>query len=137
MNDVWNVRSVQYSSVHHWQFQSRLFFWAEFYQLYSSVNSSCCFYLRNKPNTVKKEIFKQTCLMFPLSAHSFPLMFSRNLPCFNGSWSSTFPSVNMELRISHLLLIISYNLNPKNYPMKHFPRSASPLNILWIRILWL
>ena len=130
-------RSVQYSSVHHWPLQSRLFFWAEFYQLYSSVNSSCCFYLRNKPNTVKKEIFKQTCLMFPLSAHSFPLMFSRNLPCFNGSWSSTFPSVNMELRISHLLLIIRCNLNPKNYPMKHFPRSASPLNILWIRILWL
>ena len=51
----------------------------------TTKKTSCCFYLRNKPNTVKKEIFKQTCLMFPLSAHSFPLMFSRNLPCFNGS----------------------------------------------------
>ena len=72
-----------------------------------------------------------------LSAHSFPLMFSRNVPCFNGSRSSTFPGVNIKLRISPLSLIIRCNLNPKNYPIEHFPRSASPSNVLWIRILWL
>ena len=55
----------------------------------------------------------------------------------NGSRSSTFPGVNMKLRISPLSLIIRCNLNPKNHPIEHLPRSASPSNVLWIRILWL
>lgn len=70
-------------------------------------------------------------------AHSFPLIFSTNLPCFNGSRSSTFPGVNMKLRISPLSLIIWCSLNPKNHLIEYFPRSASPSNVLWIRILWL
>ena len=57
-------------------------------------------------------------------------MFSRNLPCFNGSRSSPFPGVNMKLRISPLSLIIRCNLNPKNHPIEHLPRSASPSNVL-------
>ena len=75
--------------------------------------------------------------VYPLSAHGFPLMFSRNLPCFNGSRSSTFSGVNIKLRISPLSLIIRCNLNPKNHPIEYFPRSVSSSNVLWIRIFWL
>ena len=45
--------------------------------------------------------------------------------------------MNMKLRISPLSLIIRCSLNPKDHPMEHFPRSARPSNVLWIRIRWL
>lgn len=61
-------------------------------------------------------------------------MFYENLPCFNGSWSST---LNMNLRISSLSLIIKCGLNPKKHPIEYFPRSISFSNILWVRTLWL
>lgn len=86
---------------------------------------------------LRKRFSNRAWPIYPLSAHSFPLMFSRNLPCFNGSRSSTFPGVNMKLRISPLSLIIRCSLNPKNHPIEHLPRSASPSNVLWIKILWL
>ena len=95
------------------------------------------FNFSDKLNAIKEKILEQSLPIYHLSAHSFPLMFSRNLPCFNGSRSSTFPDVNIKLRISHLSLIIRCNLNPKNRHIEHFPRSASPSNVLWIRILWL
>ena len=76
-----------------------------------------------------KRFSNRACPIYPLSAHSFPLMFFRNLPCFNGSRSSTFPDVNMKLRISPLSLIIRCSLNPKNHPIEHFPRLASPSNL--------
>lgn len=75
--------------------------------------------------------------IYPLSAHNFPFMFFRNRPCLKGSRSSTFPGVNMKLRISPLSLIIRCNLNPKNQPMEHFPRSASSSKVLWISMRWL
>ena len=64
-------------------------------------------------------------------------MFSRNLPCFSGFRSSTFLGVNIKLWISPLSLIIRCSLNPRNHTIEYFPRSASHLNVLWIRILWL
>ena len=77
------------------------------------------------------------CPIYPLSAQSLPFMFFRNFVCFSGSRSSTFPGVNMKLRISPLSLMIRWSLTPKNHPMEHFPRSASPLKVLWINIRWL
>ena len=68
--------------------------------------------------------------IYPLSAQSLPFMFFRNFVRLNSSRSSTFPSVKMKLRISPLSLIIKCSLNPKNLPIKHFPRSASPLKVL-------
>ena len=72
----------------------------------------------------------RTYPIYPLSAHSFPFMFSKNRPCFRGSQSSTFSRVNMKLRISPLLLIIKCSLNPKNQPIEHFPHSASLSKVL-------
>lgn len=36
-------------------------------------------------------------LTYPLSAQSFPLIVTKNLPCLNSSQSSTFPGVNIKL----------------------------------------
>ena len=79
---------------------------------------------------LRKRFSNRAWPIYTLSAHSFPLMFFRNLPCFKGSRSSTFPGVNMKLRISPLSLIIRCSLNPKNHPMEHFPRSANPSKCL-------
>ena len=87
---------------------------------------------------LRKRLSNKVCLIYPLSAHGFPLIFSKNLPRFNGSRLSTFAGVNMKLRISSLsLMIIRCDLNPKSHPMEHLPHSASPLNVLWIKIRWL
>ena len=95
---------------------------SEFFILFLTLVTSCM--------PLRKRFSNRAWPIYPLSAHNFPLMFSRNLPCFNGSRSSTFPGVNIKLRISPLSLIIRCNLNPKNQPMEHFPRSASPSNVL-------
>ena len=102
---------------------------SEFFILFLTLVTSCM--------PLRKGFSNRAWPIYPLSAHSFPLMFYENLPCFNGSRSSTFPGVNMKLRISPLSLIIRCSLNPKNHPIEHFPRPASPSNVLWIRILWL
>ena len=102
---------------------------SEFFILFFTLVTSCI--------PLKKRFSNRAWPIYPLPAHNFPLMFSRNLPCFNGSLSSTLPGVNIKLRISPLSLIIRCSLNPENYPIEHFPRSASPSNVLWIRILWL
>ena len=102
---------------------------SEFFILLLTLVTSCM--------PLRKRFSNRAWPIYPLSAHGFPLMFSRNLSCFNGSRSSTYPGVNIKLRISPLSLIIRYSLNPKNHPIEHFPRSASPSNVLWIRILWL
>ena len=94
----------------------------EFLILFLTLVTSCI--------PLRKRFSNRAWPIYTLSAHSFPLMFFRNLPCFKGSRSSTFPSVNMKLRISPLSLIIRCSLNPKNHPMEHFPRSASPSNVL-------
>jgi len=44
----------------------------------------------------RKRLSNETHPIYPLSAQSFPLMFSRNLPYFNGFRSFTFPRVNMK-----------------------------------------
>ena len=44
----------------------------------------------------RKRLSNETYPIYPLSAQSFPLMFSRNLPYFNGFRSFTFPRVNMK-----------------------------------------
>ena len=64
--------------------------------------------------------------IYPLSPKSLPFMFFNNTPSFKGSRSSTFPVVNMKFNISPLSLIIRCSLNPKNHPIEHFPRPASP-----------
>ncbi len=96
----------------------------EFLILFLTLVKSCI--------PLRKRLSNKACPIYPLSAHNFPLMFSRNLPCLNGSRSSTstFPGVNMKLRISPLSLIIRCSLNPKNHPMEHFPRSVVPSNVL-------
>ena len=43
---------------------------------------------------------------------------------------SAFFGFELKLSISPLSLIIRCSLNPKNHPIEHFPRSASPLNVL-------
>ena len=91
---------------------------SEFFILFLTLVTSCM--------PFRKRFSNRACPIYPLSAHSFPLMFSRNLPCFNGSRSSTFPGVNMKLRISPLSLIIRCNLNPKNHPIAHFHARQVP-----------
>ena len=90
----------------------------EFLILFLTLVTSCI--------PLRKRFSNRAWPIYTLSAHSFPLMFFRNLPCSKGSRSSTFPGV----KFSPLSLIIRCSLNPKNQPMEHFPRSASPLNIL-------
>ena len=75
---------------------------------------------------LRKRFSNRAWPIYTLSAHSFPLMFFRNLPCSKGSQSSTFPGV----KFSPLSLIIRCSLNPKNHPIEHLPRSASPSNVL-------
>ena len=95
---------------------------SEFFILFLTLVTSCI------PS--RNRFSNSTCPIYPLSAHNFPLIFLRNLPCFNGSRSSTFPGVNMKLRISPLSLIIRCSLKPKNHPMEHLPRSARPSKVL-------
>lgn len=45
------------------------------------------------------------CPIYPLSPHSFPFMFIKNLPCFNGSRSSTFPGVKMKCFVYQYALV--------------------------------
>ena len=87
---------------------------SEFFMLFLTLVTSCM------PS--RNRFSNRACPIYTLSAHNFPLMFSRNLPCFDGSRFSTFPEVNMKLRISPLLLIIRCSLNPKNHPIEHFLR---------------
>ena len=101
----------------------------EFFMLFFTLVISCI--------PLRKRFSNKACPIYPLSAHSLPFIFFRNLFCFNGSRSSTFPCVSMKLRISPLSLIIRCSLNPKNHPMEHFPRSARPSKVLWINIRWL
>lgn len=101
----------------------------EFFMLFLILVTSCMH--------LRKRVSNRACPIYPLSAHNFPFMFSRNRPCFNGSRSSTFPGVSMKFRISPLSLIIRCNLNPKNHPIELLLRSASPSNVLWINIRWL
>ena len=101
----------------------------EFFILFLTLVTSCM--------PLRKRGSNNACPIYPLSAHNFPFMFSRNRPCFNGSRSSTFPGVSMKFGISPLSLIIRCSLNPKNHSMELFPRLASPSNILWGNICWL
>ena len=94
----------------------------EFFMLFFTLVISCM------PSV--KRFSNRACPIYPLSAQSLPLIFFRNFACFNGSRSSILPGVSMKFNISPLSLIIRCNLNPKNHPMEHFPRSASPSNVL-------
>ena len=85
---------------------------SKFFILFLTLVTSCI--------PLRERFSNRACSMYPLSTHSFPLMFSKNLLCFNCSRSSTFPDVNKKSRISHLSLIIRCNLNPKNQPVEHF-----------------
>ena len=91
----------------------------EFFMLFFALVISCM--------PLRKRFSNRVYPIYPLSAQSFLFMFFRNFSRFNGSRSSTFPGVNIKLRISPLSLIIKCSLNPKNQPIEHFPRSASPL----------
>lgn len=52
----------------------------------------------------RKGFSNNACPIYPLSAHSFLLMFSMNLPCFKGSWSSIFSGVK------NFVLVIDYQM---------------------------
>ena len=91
---------------------------SEFFILFLTLVTSCI--------PLRKRFSNRIWPIYPLSAHSFSFLFSRNFPCFNGSRSSTFPGVNVKLRISSLLLIIRYSLNPKNHPIEHFHARQVP-----------
>ena len=90
----------------------------EFLILFLTLVTSCI--------PLRKRFSNRAWPIYTLSAHSFPLMFFRNLPCSKGSQSSTFPGV----KFSPLSLIIRCSLNPKNQPMEHLPCSTSPSNVL-------
>ena len=70
----------------------------EFFMLFFTLVINCM-PLRNR-------FSNRVCPIYPLSAQSFPFIFFRNFVCFSGSRSSTFPGVNMNLRISPLSLMI-------------------------------
>lgn len=57
-------------------------------------------------------------------------LFSKKRLCFKGFRLSTFPEVNIKLRISPLSLITKCKLNPKNHPIEHIPFSASSFKCL-------
>lgn len=86
---------------------------------------------------LRKRFSNNICPIYPLATRNFPLYISKNPPCFKGSRLSTFLRVNIKLRISPLLLVIRCNLNPKNHPMEHLPRSARFSKVLWISMRWL
>lgn len=79
---------------------------------------------------LRKRFSNSACPIYPLFAQDLSFIPFRNFACFNDSRSSTFPGVNIKLSISPLSLIIRCSLKPKNHPIEHFPRSASPLNVL-------
>ena len=100
-----------------------------FFILFFTLVTSCT----PLTNRVSKSVFP----IYPLSAYSFPLIFLKKASCLSGSLSSTPPGVSMKFSISPLSLIIKCSLKPKNHPIEHFPRAASPSNVLWIWIRWL
>ena len=60
-------------------------------------------------------------------------MFPRSFSSFNGPRSSTFPSVNIKLRISSLSLIIRCDLNLKNHSVEdHSFRAANAVRFVAI-----
>ena len=69
----------------------------EFFILFLAFVTSCIPFVNRDSN--------KHCPIYPLSAQSFPFMFFRNCSPFRGSRSSTFPGVNMKLRISPLSLM--------------------------------
>ena len=85
-------------------------------------------------DAVNKKTLKRVFPIYPLSPKSFHFMFFKRTPSFNGSLSSTSPVVKTKFNISPLSLIIKCCLNPKNQPIGHLPRLASPSKVLWMRI---
>lgn len=70
----------------------------EFLILFFTLVTSCM--------SFRKRFSNRACPIYPLSAHNFPFIFSRNFPYFRGSRSSTLPGVSMKFSISPLSLII-------------------------------
>lgn len=74
---------------------------------------------------LRKRFSNNACPTYLLSVHNFLFMFSKKLPYFKTSQSSTFLGINMKFSISSLSLTIKWSLNPKNHPIEHFSRLAS------------
>ena len=70
---------------------------SEFLILFFTLVTSCM--------PFRKRFSNKACPIYPLSAHNFPFMLSKNFPCFRGSRSSTFPGGH---KVQYLSLII-YN----------------------------
>lgn len=98
----------------------------EFFMLFLTFVANCT----PSINSFSKRDF----LVYSLSPKSYPLILFSSTLSFKGSQSSAEPAVNTKLKISPLSLIIRCNLEPKNHPMEHFPRLASPLRVLYIRL---
>lgn len=64
-----------------------------------------------------------------MSAQSFPLIFFKKFPCFNGSLSSTFAGVNIIFKNSLLLLII----NQMEIKSEELPHVALSTRSQWLR----
>ena len=135
---VLSAQSVRYYFIYCWGWINALFFRSRilsvilikiFFILFFALVTSCI--------PLRKKFSNSACPIYPLPTHNLSFMFSKNLPCFNGSRSSTFSKVNMNFRILPLLLIIRWSLNPKNHPVEHLLCLAILSKVLWISIHWL
>ena len=92
----------------------------EFLMLFLTLVPSCI--------PLRKRFSNKARPIYPLSAHSFPIMFSKNLPCFKVHNHPYFQvwTWSWESHLYHWLSGVTWN----EAPMEHFPRLASPANVL-------
>ena len=73
-------------------------------------------------------LWKRTLLIYPLSPTSFPYINSTKDLYSRGLRSSMSSGVIMKFNSSPHSLHIRCNLNPKNHPMEHLPKSTFLIN---------
>lgn len=72
----------------------------EFFILFFILVTNCM--------SLRKRFLKSACPIYPLPAQSFPLILSRNFPCFNDFRPSTHIGIDMKLKKIPLPLILNY-----------------------------
>lgn len=113
MNDIWSILSV-----HFFQLAIDCFNQGSFLsKILSPILISEFFILFLSCISLRKRFSNRAQTIYPLSEHSLPLIFFRNLSCSNGFRSSTFPNANMRLRI--LTLIVDYQRQFKSKEPAH------------------
>ena len=77
-----------------------------FFMLFFTFVTSCI--------SLRNRFSNRACPICPLSAHNFPFMFSKNLPCFKGSRSSTcnkqILNRHFSVKLNHHLIIETISL---------------------------